>query len=192
MERDRAYRTESGLEKPSGRVPTSSNVFSRRRIWRMVLVACRDLEASWEIRILRDWCFMSSCGSHRSPNLAVSLSAAALLTCCTLLIPITTTSTHDPTTKHTHTHTHTQTQRIPKTTTTNSRKHSKTAHKISAPNPKFNAAALDSDRANTYINPLSMGSQCSLCCSGNPGCSLSIWKQLSNKPKRNKTRRRPE
>jgi hypothetical protein len=89
----------------------------------------------------------------------------------------------------THTHTHTQTQRIPKTSTTNSRKHSKTAHKIPAPNPKFNAAALDSDRANTYINPLSMGSQCSLSCSGNPGCSSSIWKQqLSKKPRRNKTK----
>jgi hypothetical protein len=173
MERDRAHRTESGLDNPSGQVPTSSNVFSRRRIWRMVLVACRDLEASWEIRILRDWCFMSSCGSHRSPNLAVSLSAAALLTCCTLLIPITTTSTHNPP-QNTHTHTHTQTQRIPKTTTTNSRKHSKTAHKIPAPNPKFNAAALGSDRANTNINPLSMGSQCRLSYSGNPGCNLSI------------------
>jgi hypothetical protein len=32
-----------------------------------------------------------------------------------------------------------------------------------------------------------MGSQCSLSYSGNPGCSLSIWKQqLSKKPKRNK------
>jgi hypothetical protein len=38
--------------------------------------------------------------------LAVSLSAAALLTCCTLLIPITTTGTHDPP-QNTHTHTNT-------------------------------------------------------------------------------------
>ncbi len=112
MERDRAHRTESGLENPSGRVLTSSNVFSRRRIWRMVLVACRDLEASWEIRILRDWCFMSSCGSHRSPNLAVSLSAAALLTCCTLLIPITTTSTRHPP-QHTQTHKHNGSRKQP-------------------------------------------------------------------------------
>jgi hypothetical protein len=96
---------------------------------------------------------------------------------------------HITNTHHHNTHTHTQTQRIPKTTTTNSRKHTKTAHRIPAPNPKFNAAALDSDRANTNINPLSMGSQCSLSCSGNPGCSVSIWKQqLSKKPKRNKTK----
>jgi len=105
------------------------------------------------------------------------------------MLHITNTHHHNQYPPPTTTHTNTQTQRIPKTTTANSRKHSEAAHKVPAPNPKFDEAALDSDRANTNINPLSMGSQCSISCSRNPGCSLSIWKQqLSKKPKRNKTK----